>query len=209
MKAYHTLVTGPSGSGKTTLLREMHAEFDGVSCFVTTKSNESGVAGKRVRGRQALDTAVTEAAGWSDVRVKWYDASYPQDLETVRQWAHDLTDYAGCAVQIIVDEAQNSELSKSQGPLKEGLHEDRDRGIKWVPATQSPQDLREGSGGYKGINQCRYIVWVGDSRVFQSGFISYYQLDDLLPSSPYRYHVVVPSNPPEVVFKGMTDRRYS
>ena len=209
MKAYHTLVTGPSGAGKSTLLKQMHAEFDGVSVFLTTKtrSREKGVAGKEVSGRRAMDSAVQSAESWSDVRVKWYEASYPEATETARAFAQEVREYSGQPVQIIVDECQNTPLPSSEGALKDGLHEDRDAGIKWVPSTQSPQDLKE-NRGYKGINQCPYITWCGGARVFQSGFIDHYKLDGLLPDEKYHYHVIQPSRPPEVVYRGETDPKY-
>lgn len=204
MQAKHTLVTGAAGGGKTTLLREMHARFDGVSIALTTKTNEKNFRGKPVRGEDALESGIQAGRH----RYKWYGASYPSDTQTAREWAHAVNDQLGVPVQIIVDECQNTPLSSGEGALKDGLHEDRSRAIKWVPATQSPQDLKE-SRGYPGINQCKYISWVGESRVFQKGFIDYYSLEGLLPGERYRYHVIEPTNPPRVIYKGETKRRYA
>lgn len=208
-QAYHTLIAGSSGGGKSTLARQAHAEFRGPSAFLTTKSRgrESGVQGHEVSGRKALDTATKQADRWERLRVKWYNASYPEATHAVRRWAHDVADYSGYPVQVIVDECQETPLSDSEGALKEGLHQDRDVPIKWVPVTQSPQDLKE-SRGYAGINQCQYITWVGPAMTFHKGFIEYYSLKGKLPREKYRYHVVRPTNPPTVIHRGVTEKRY-
>lgn len=207
MNAKHTLVTGSSGGGKTTYCREMHATASSCSVFLTTKSHESNVRGRAVAGRRALNSAVKPATRPSDVKCKWYGARYPEATRTVRAWAHDVAEHRGWPVQVIVDECQETPLNKSEGALKRGLHQDRDRGIKWVPTTQSPQDLKE-DRGYKGINQCNYIVWCGPAKTFHSGFIQYYNLDGVLPEEEYEYHVIEPSRPPQVVHEGRTKRKY-
>lgn len=207
MKAYHALVTGSSGGGKTTYLREIQDTVDACSLYLTSKDHESGVAGTRVAGRTALNTAVSRASQATDVRCKWYGADYDGSIRIAREWAHDVREHMGWPTQIIVDEAQDSGLADGDGPLVQGLHEDRDRGIKWVPATQDPQDLRD---GYGAIKQCRHIVWCGPPNSFHKGFLSYYDLVSVdLPTEPYHYAVIKPSYPPEVVYRGTTKERYA
>jgi len=211
MQAPHVTCVGAQGSGKTTYLRELHADFDGASVFLTPKSRESSIEGRDVSGRQALNTVVTQATGPRDAKAKMYGASYPEDASTAREWSHDVSEHKSWPVQIIIDEAHETLISKSKGPVKDGLHLDRSLGIKYVIATQSPQDLKE-QRGYPAVNQCRYITWVGPSRVFQKGFIDHYHLDETdagLPTEPYRYHVINPSNPPEVVYRGETKEKYA
>jgi hypothetical protein len=201
MKAYHTLVTGSSGGGKTTLLRELHETFPGLSIWVN-HSGESGVAGKRASGQQAMRSSDRNL-----INLQVGDAD--SGCELAREFAREYTSATGYPAQIIVDEAHNTSLSDGEGALKQGLHEDRDHRIKWVPATQSPQDLKE-SRGYPGINQCQWIVWVGTSKTFQSGFINHYNLDDAgLPEEQYKFHKILPSRPPRVVYKGETKREFA
>jgi len=212
-EAKHLAVFGSSGSGKTTLLRELHAEFDGVSIFLTTKNTESGVAGKQVSGMHAMATAGEGASNWSSVRMKWYGASYPDAVEVARKYAHNITETVGVPVQIIVDEVQNAaSFTDGAGPVKDGLHEDRDRGIKWVISTQSPQDLKTSQNGYGPIQQCQFIVWVGAAKTWHEGFLKHHfgaGYRELVPGEKYRYHVIDPSVPPTVVHRGETDPDYS
>lgn len=209
MKAYHLLVTGSSGGGKTTYLREVHATADCCSLFLTPKSHESNVAGNKVAGRKGLSTSVTRASRPSDVRCKWLGASYPESAQTAREWAHAIREQKGWPVQIIVDECQQAEemTSANRGPIRSGLHEDRDRGIKWVLSTQDPQDLQK---SYSSIKQCRYIVWCGPVKTFHKGFLEYYNIDpSLLPEREYKYVTITPSLPPTVAYRGETNATYS
>jgi len=207
MQAHHVLITGSSGGGKTTYAREMHATYNGASIYVTSKDTESNVTGRKAGSRQTLNTAVRDASRASDVRVKWFGATYDKDLRTIRDWAHDIHTHLGWSTQIIVDEAQNSGLRDNTGPVKHGLHEDRDKRIKWVPVTQDPQDMKK---GYSALKQCRYIVWVGEPNSFHKGFLSYYNLQDVqLPTKPYQFVVVKPSLPPTVAHSGTTSKQYS
>lgn len=207
MQAKHILLTGSSGGGKTTRAREYHAEFQGASLYLTTKSQETGFEGQRVAGREALNTVVRDADGARDSKAKWYGADYDAALETARAWAQDVAQHRGWPVQVVVDECQNSGLADGDGPLVEGLHEDRGDGIKWVAVTQDPQDLND---GYSALKQVRHIVWVGPVKTFHKGFLQYYNIDPgQLPEKPYQYHVIEPSLPPKVVFKGTTKEKYA
>lgn len=210
MKAYHTLVTGSSGGGKTTFLREIHAEADGCSLFITTKSNESNVTGHKVAGRKALNTAVARASRATDVRCRWYGASYPQAAQTAREWAHDVRKHKGWPTQIIIDECQEApSFREGDGPVRDGLHKDRDSGIKWVISTQSPQDLRTSKNGYGPIQQCKYIVWVGETHTLHGGFLDHHKITtEMLPNELYKYTVIKPTRPPEVLYRGETNPRY-
>jgi len=98
-------------------------------------------------------------------------------------------------------EAQSGPTSGN--PVREALHEDRDRGVKVVLATQDPTDLY-----YPPIKQCRHLVMFAPSS-FHTGFLRYYDIESLeYPTEAYHYAVVRPSLPPEVVYRGVTDPRY-
>lgn len=192
MQAYHTLVAGPSGGGKTTRLRQMHAEYKGCSIFLTPKSNER------------------KAQHDPPARIRNSSAHYPADVEKARQWAAGRDE----TVQIIVDEAQNCpsfrDADGADGPVRDGLHEDRDKGIKWVLATQNPQDLRTNANNYGPIQQCRWFVWVGESRTWHSGFRDWLQLDpEQLPDEDYEVAVIEPSDPPRVIHRTRTEKVYA
>lgn len=188
------MVAGPSGGGKTTRLREMHARHEGPSIFLTTKRNER--------------TSHTDPPR----RIRQSSARYPSDIERARSWArkHDET------VQVIVDEAQNAPaFIDGAGPLKDGLHEDRSAGVKWVIATQNPMDLRTNANGYGPVQQCAYWVWVGPLKTWHEGFFQGNGMSDmipLLPSSNYEYVVIDPtaslSAEERIVYRGQTDPRF-
>lgn len=194
VNAEHELVAGPSGGGKTTLLREKHARWDGPSVFLTTKKGE----------RSALSDPPR--------RVRKPSAHYPGDIQQARDWAreHDET------VLVIVDEAQNApSFTDGQGPVKDGLHEDRSAGVKWVVATQNPQDLNTRENGYGPIQQCQYWVWAGPLKTWHEGFFQSNGMADmisLMPSANYEYVVLDPTAslaPRErVVHRGETDSRF-
>ena len=194
MQAEHELVAGPSGGGKTTLLREKHARHEGPSIFMTTKPNE----------RTAHERPPE--------RYRRSSASYPEDVRSARQWARDIDGVA----QVIVDEAQNApSFTEGEGPLKDGLHEDRSSGVKWVVATQNPMDLRTKANGYGPIQQCRYWVWCGPLKTWHEGFFDGNGMADmkgLMPTENYEYVVIDPtaSLPPgeRTVHRGETERRF-
>lgn len=216
MKAYHTLVVGDSGGGKTTYLREKHATANAASVFLTDKPSESNISGTRVRGRKALNTAVNRADSPTDVRAKWLGASYPDAVHTVREWAYDLRTHRGWSTQVIVDEADgalpDSESlsgSSSDNPLRDGLHGDRDRGIKYMLATQDPSDLY-----YPPVKQCRWFVWVGKAAPWHEGFARYFGFTDMrgeLPAEEFEYVVFEKGSGMSwsVAHRGKTNKRYA
>lgn len=184
-QATHCLVTGSSGGGKSTLLREMHDTFSGISVFLTVKSNERKAAHEPPR-------RITESS-----------CSYDGAIARTRQWAKERPE----RVQIIVDECQQSGLANGEGPLVDGLHEDREDNIKWVPCTQSPQSL---SDGYTALQQCESIYWVGTAKTFHDGFFRYYSLQDIdFPQEPYSYVKIKPTKPPKVVGPAKTKEKYA
>lgn len=192
MKAYHVCVGGPSGGGKSTYLRELHAEYDGLSVFLTTKDDET--------------TAVHDPPR----RIVRSPASYPDDIAQVREWARDRPE----SVQVIVDEAQNApsfrDKQGADGPVRKGLHEDRDQAVKWVIATQNPQDLRTSANNYGPVQQCVSFVWVGPTRTWHSGFLNWLSIDaGELPDDDHEVAVIEPSDPPHVVHRTKTKRKYA
>lgn len=194
MDAKHVLVAGPSGGGKSTNLRELHARHDGASIFLTTKSNER------------------TAHNYPPERIRRSSARYPGDIEQSRQWAISRSE----TVQVIVDECQNAPSFRSgDGPLADGLHEDRSRGVKYVIATQNPMDLRTSERGYGPVQQCEYWVWVGPLKTWHEGFFQSNGMSDmieLLPSSNYEYVVIDPTASiparERIVYRGTTDPRF-
>jgi hypothetical protein len=182
-QAVHALVAGSSGGGKTTLLREMHDTFSGPSIFLTSKPTDP------LKDNPPSSIVKTSAV-------------YDDDITKARRWALERPG----AVQIIVDEVQFSGLADGGGPIARGLHEDRDRGIKWVLATQSPQDLRD---GYTSLQQVQSIYWVGPAKTFHEGFFRYYRLTDIdFPEKPFTYIKIIPSLPPVVNGPYQTKKKY-
>ena len=195
MKAEHILCAGPSGGGKTTYLRELHARHDGPSIFVTTKQSER------------------KAHSNPPKRIRESGASYPDAIEKARAWARDREE----TVQIIVDECQNAPtFTDGEGPLKDGLHEDRSAGVKWVITTQSPSDLRTRENGYAPVQQAELWIWCGPLKTWHTGFFQANGMSDmmdLLPTENYQYAVIDPtaSVPAKerIIYRGETDRRFA
>jgi len=187
--AKHVLVAGPSGGGKTTYLRELHAQHDGPSIFLTTKSNER------------------KAQHDPPARVTKSSASYPEDISRARAWAKQKNG----TVQVVIDEIQNAPtfLDGSDGPVRSILHEDRSDRVKAVIASQNPQDLHNRTWKYGPLQQCKYVIWVGPSRTWHRGFREWLNLEsEQLPQENYAYRVFKPSDPPEVIYEGRTNPQY-
>lgn len=205
MQAYHALVTGDSGGGKTTLLREMHDTYNGLSIWVDFSTD--GVSG--ISGR-ALDSAATvhseaEARRTNATRIRWRTDDPVEAAAGARAVANDYHRATGYPTQVIVDEAQNvlpdGKVDPSN-PVKTMLHEDRDKALKCVLATQDPSDL-----DYTPIKQCQYWTWVGGWSVFHDGFIRYFSIPrENLPTEPYEY--VVMNKRMEVLYRGETQASY-
>jgi len=189
INAEHVIVAGPSGGGKTTYLRELHAKHDGPSIFLTTKKNER------------------KAEKNPPMRIRKSSADYPADLKKARQWAKRKDG----TVQVIIDEVQNAPtfLEGEDGPVRKMLHEDRSDRVKAVIATQNPQDLHTRQYNYGPLQQARYVVWVGPSKTWHRGFREWLNLDpSQLPDVNYHYHVIDPSDPPQVIHKDTTNQKY-
>ena len=194
MDANHVLVAGPSGGGKSTYLREMHARQEGPSIYMTTKGNE------RTAHHRPPE------------RVRQSSARYPSDMEQARQWAIQRSE----TVQIIVDECQNAPaFREGEGPLADGLHEDRSRGVKYVIATQNPMDLRTNERGYGPVQQCEYWVWCGPLKTWHEGFFQSNGMSDmieLMPQENYQYAVLNPTASvpasERIVHRDVTDPRF-
>jgi energy-coupling factor transporter ATP-binding protein EcfA2 len=201
--AEHVLVAGPSGGGKTTYLREMHAVHEGASAFLTPKTNE----------RKAFDNTEYEQLSEGVYRrARVSSASYPRDIERTRKYAKQRSD----SVQVIVDEAQQApSFIDGRGPVKNGLHEDRSAGVKWVIATQSPSDLRTNRNGYGPIQQCKFWVWCGPLKTWHEGFFQSNGMSDMIdhmPENNYEYVVIDPtaslSAQERIVSRGKTNPKF-
>jgi hypothetical protein len=194
--AKHVLVAGPSGGGKSTYAGEMHVRHDGPSVYLSTDPD--------------LDAPDAPAGS---VRSQRSGASYPRDVERAREWARSNAP----VTQVIVDEAQNApSFTDGEGPVADGMHEDRSAGVKWVIATQNPMDLRTSDRGYGPIQQADLWVWCGPLRTWHTGFFDangMADMKDLLPTNDHEYVVIDPtaSLSPEdrIVARGETDPRWS
>jgi len=192
--ARHLAVAGPSGGGKTTYLREQHAKFDGISIFLTTKKDER--------------TAKSDPPA----RIRKSSCSYPEDIEQSREWALGREE----DVQIIIDESHNAPSFQSgEGPLDTGIREDREYGIRYVVATQNPQNWNNSKDGYGLAQQCDYWVFVGPAKDWHVGFFNANNMSGLenhLPAVDFRYVVIEPiakySNEEKIKYEGRTSKRY-
>lgn len=211
MKPYHTGVWGDSGGGKTTLLRQMQEEFDGVS-IVVNHTDEPRFAGEHVGGIEGMRRAIREGPEWSETRINLRSG---RDVETqireVRQVCHEVWEYAGVPQQVIVDEAwvQLPDYKAESGPqadnpLRDGLHNDRDNGTKYVLAAQDPTDMF-----YPPVKQCPYHVWVGEPAMQHRGFMDYFGLprDELMRLSTHEYAVMDKQG--NILQRGETQERFS
>jgi len=197
VQANHALVSGPAGGGKTTLARQLHAEHPGPSVFLTIKGEDEEAAPTRDPPR----------------RVYRPGAEYPADRRRAREWARDHPE----EVQVIVDEAQRApSFGDGDGPLADGLHEDRSGRVKWVVLTQNPMDLRTDDRGYGPVQQIPYWAFAGAARTWHVGFFNANNMSDMpphLPTEPFEYVVLRPvaSLSPEerIVYRGRTKEEYA
>lgn len=212
MQAYHTGVFGDSGGGKTTLMREMNDRFGGPSIVVdVTMDGVSGFDGVRVASVSDAADAVKRGQSWDSVRLIWKVTpgdSAMREGQKIRQFAHRLAEQSRSPVQIMIDEAQNvlgegMVNNDGQNPYKAMLHEDRDKGLKVVLASQDPADL-----AYGPLKQATRYVWVGRWSSFHEGFFRYFKIDtDDLPDQPYNY--VTLNRRMNVVERGQTKEKYA
>ncbi|WP_058826721.1 ATP-binding protein [Haloferax sp. Q22] len=211
MDRYHVTVVGDSGSGKTTFLREMHDTFPGLSIWIDD-TDAGGISGRDLDDATTVYSAA-EARRATASRIRWVCDDAMEVIEHVRAIAHNYHERTGYPVQVVVDEAHRhlpdseSESSAKVNTLAAMLHEDRDKGVKVVIASQDPQDFY-----YPPVKQCKYLVWVGPPSTFHRGFIRYYNLKDLdgegLPSERWEYVVIRPTEPPRAVYHGETREVY-
>lgn len=132
-------------------------------------------------------------------------------IDDVRAVAHGYYERTGYPVQVIVDEAHRhlpdseKKSSAKNNTLAAMLHEDRDKGVKIVLASQDPTDFY-----YPPLKQCKWLVWCGPPSTFHRGFRRYYSIDvDDLPDERFQYVVIRPSDPPRVVYQGETNEVYA
>lgn len=219
LQARHMSVAGDSGSGKTTLLREIHAEAADLSIFINYDGGHlSNVAGKRVRGREAMDNAVRNCATVADVRdltFNYHAQNMEHAINTAVRFCRDVADHFGpeaVPMQLFVDESQrvlhdgqsvDEESGAYPNLLWWALHEGRDRNIRAVVATQDPMRWN-----YSPIKNCVHRVWCGSWAVEHKGYLNYFEFDrDDLPTENYRYVVFDKrSNPIE---HGETREKYA
>jgi DNA helicase HerA-like ATPase len=203
MQAFHTLVAGDSGGGKTTLMRQMHAEFNGLSIWIN-HTNADGLDGRSIKSGATVRSAA-EARQSSAVRLNWVTGDPTETAAAARQVAHEYNDATGYPVQVVIDEAHEvlpDGKVDVDNPVKRMLHEDRDKALKVVIATQDPSDF-----DYTPIKQCKYWVWVGEWSVFHDGFLRYFSIPrDELPTEPYEY--VVFDKRMQVLYRGETEERF-
>jgi hypothetical protein len=207
MKAYHTLVTGDSGGGKSTLLAEMAAEFDGLTIIIDPvvepeDSPDQKFSGNNLRGARTVRSAAE--ARRSDAHIiHWVTDAPDSAAGEARQMAKAYRNATGYPAQIIVDEAQETGLADGEGPVKSGLHGDRDDAIKWVVATQDPSDL-----AYPPLKQCRTWVWVGEPAMWHEGFLRWWGMSkEQLPDREYEYVVFDKSGREQ--YRGETKEEYA
>lgn len=137
----------------------------------------------------------------------------PEDIQYYRE---QLIEAGGG--QLIIDEAQETPTFRDgeNGPTKQALHKDRDKGLKVVVATQNPMDFNHSEFGYGPLQQCEYWVFVGKAKSWHGGFLNGNQMTDLVshvPTEDYEYIVVDPAlgktGDEKVVYRGQTDPQYT
>lgn len=218
LRARHMSIAGDSGSGKTTLLREIHAEASDLSIFINYDGGHlSNVAGKRVRGREAMDNAVRECSNLAEVRgltFNYHARDMATAIATAVAFCKDVADHFGpeaVPMQLLVDESQRvlhdgQSVDEDEGAYPNALwwalHEGRDRNIRAVVATQDPMRWN-----YSPIKNCVNRVWCGEWAVEHKGYLNYFEFDrSTLPTENFEYVVFDKrSNPVE---RGETKAKY-
>ncbi|QCC47434.1 hypothetical protein [Halobellus limi] len=222
MKAKHVMIGGSSGGGKTTYAREMYAKHNGVSIWVN-HNDEDGLTSRDVDGARVarsfseakdLVTSCTTQRELRRLRIDYRCSDPTKGVADSRQLAlaiADATDAEVCT-QIIVDEGhtvlpddEDTSAVKTGNPLAKILHEDRDENVKGVVMTQDPTELY-----YPPIKNCKYFVWCGEVKTWHRGYLRYYGLNEVdLPTEDWRYVVIKPTDPPQVIDRGTTSEEYA
>lgn len=142
--AGNLLVLGRSQTGKTTAVREIHAENRRLSIWLNEpgKHRVENVAGKRVRGLQAIESGMAE----DTYKFNYIAQDRTAAIQELQEWAWRKAELSNrqLPMQIVVDEIQRvaPQSSKHELPgrdevrimLKEGMK----RNVKFVGITQDP-----------------------------------------------------------------------
>jgi hypothetical protein len=215
MQAKHVFSAGSSGGGKTTRLRERHARHDGPSIWVNhlDGTDIEDVPGVVCSSLTDMVEAVRSCSSLRRLRIDYRPPeSGPEAAAVPKEFGRMMSAESGGEVctQVILDEVQvlmpdsEQDSSRDINPVAWMLHEGRDDNIKVVASTQDPTEVF-----YPPIKNCKWFVWVGEAKVWHSGFLQYWGFDSLnLPDSNHRYALIRPSEPPEIVFRGETDPDY-
>lgn len=219
MQAKGVFVAGSAGGGKTTDLRERHTRHNGISVWVERASkdrSEKEGFGKVCRSFTDMVEAVRGCDGEKELRnlrIHYYSPPGPKAVEEPRAFGRAVAQEFDREVstQVIVDECQHQlpddeeKSSVEEGnPLAGILHEDRDKNVKAVLATQDPVEVY-----YPPIKNCKWFIWVGEIKTWHTGFLQAWGFHDLdLPRHDHEAAVIKPSRPPEIVERYETDPSY-
>lgn len=198
MKALHDLIAGPSGGGKTTYARKRFYYHDGPAIWVN-HSDEDRLPGTVCKTETEIKNQIEKQGDAARIVYPWNgDPEHGPDIP-IRVGVS----YSG-TVAIFIDEGSAvmpEGADRTENSTAWAFHEARDKGVAIKLITQDPTEL-----SYPPIKNIRYMVWAGPVKTWHRGFRNYYSLPaDMFPKENHHYHVIEPTDPPEVVYRGETD----